>query len=125
MNNSIRICVPVVLALLICGPAPRVTAAPAAYSASDAIAHIGERALVYGTVCKVLGRVDGSVLLDLDGIYPNEKFTVVVVPQSSVPEIMIDNLIGHKIYVSGLIKMGKGDAKMFVDRPSQIRIADN
>lgn len=65
--------------------------------ATDAKKHIGETVTVYGTICKMSGRI-----IDVDGYYENAPLTIIA--QFDIDYSQLKNIVGKKIFVTGVIR---------------------
>lgn len=92
------------------------------YDTTQAADHIGAHAIVYGVVSKAVARANGAILIDLDGVYPTEKLTVVVVPKIQMPLSTALSYLGKTIYVRGFIKQGPEVDKIVVYHLAQIKL---
>ncbi|WP_457605242.1 hypothetical protein [Nitratifractor sp.] len=95
------------------------------YRTSEAAAHLGEHATVYGTVDggyyakRTRGR---PTFINLDGNYPHQSFTVVIWGRDRhkfhAPE---QAYLGQRICVTGTIGSYRGTPQIVVSDPGQIR----
>lgn len=95
-------------------------------SAAQAASHIGEPAVVCGSVAsaKFAFRSRGTpTFINLDEPYPNEVFTALIWgedrPKFGRPE---DTLYGKRICVSGIIGSYRGTPEIIVRTTNQIRV---
>ena len=95
------------------------------YTTSEAISHIGESATVCGVVSGghyARSSKGKPTFINLDGVYPNQTFTVVIWGDDrykfSSPERRYND---KKICVSGMIDSYRGVPQIVVSEKSQIR----
>ena len=88
-------------------------------STSDAKNRIGESAVVFGTVNEVHVTRKGTVLLDMDGNFPNEQFTAVWLAPGA-PVAQLQNFNGKTISVKGIIQTYQGRPEIILTSLSQI-----
>ncbi len=85
----------------------------------DAKNHIGEMKTVLGTVSEIHVTPKGTVLLDMDGHFPNEQFTAVWLPPGA-PVGQLQSLNGKTISVKGIIQEYRGRPEIILTSLSQI-----
>lgn len=88
-------------------------------STSDAKNHIGESTVVAGTVSEIHVTRKGTVLIDMDGNFPNEHFTAVWLA-SGAPIAQLQNFEGKSISVKGTIQEYRGRPEIVLTSMSQI-----
>ena len=92
------------------------------YSSKEANMHIGEIAVVQGTLYNVYISNKGNLFLNVDGKYPNQKFSGVIfneyVQLFNISKLK--NKIGNKIMIKGFIKRYKGKAEIIIRERNQI-----
>jgi DNA/RNA endonuclease YhcR with UshA esterase domain len=81
--------------------------------------HIGESMIVVGTVSEVHVTRKGTVLLDMDGNFPNEQFTAVWFAPNA-PTAALQNFSGKTISVKGTIQAYQGRPEIILTSLSQI-----
>jgi DNA/RNA endonuclease YhcR with UshA esterase domain len=88
-------------------------------STGDAKNRIGESAVVFGTVNEVHVTRKGTVLLDMDGNFPNEQFTAVWLAPGA-PVAQLQNFNGKIISVKGTIQAYQGRPEIILTSMNQI-----
>ena len=88
-------------------------------STGKAINHIGESTTVVGTVSEIHVTAKGSVLIDMDGRFPNEQFTAVWLA-SGAPVAQLQTFDGKTISVKGTIQEYRGRPEIILTSLSQI-----
>ena len=92
------------------------------YSSEEANIHIGEFAVVQGTLYNVYLSNKGNLFLNVDGKYPNQKFSGVIfneyVQLFNISKLR--NKIGKNIIIKGLIKRYRGKAEIIIRKRDQI-----
>jgi hypothetical protein len=88
-------------------------------STGDAKNHIGESMNVVGTVSEIHVTPKGTVLLDMDGHFPNEQFTAVWLAPGA-PVAQLQNFDGKTISVKGIIQEYRGRPEIILTLLSQI-----
>jgi hypothetical protein len=88
-------------------------------STGDAKNHIGESAVVAGTVSEIHVTRKGTVLIDMDGSFPTEQFTAVWLAPGA-PVAQIQNFDGKTISVKGTIQEYRGRPEIILTSMSQI-----
>jgi hypothetical protein len=88
-------------------------------STGDAKNHIGESMAVAGTVSEIHVSRKGTVLIDMDGNFPNEQFTAVWLAPGA-PVAQIQNFDGKTISVKGTIQEYRGRPEIILTSMSQI-----
>ena len=91
-------------------------------TANEAGNHIGEFAIVAGTVSQVYHSRGGTCFLDIDGEYPNNIFVGVIFKSDVKQFTDIENYEGKKIEVKGAIKEYNGKPEIILRNQSQIKI---
>lgn len=94
------------------------------YSASETGKHIGETAIVTGTVAQVSTPDNGIIYLNIDEKYPNNEFTAVIFKKYA--ELFPDakKLEGKKVEISGKIEEYKGKPQIVIKKEIQLKIID-
>ena len=108
----------VILALLLAlGATP---AMAETIAAADAAAHVGQTVTVEGTVSLIHQSAVGTVFLDIDGIYPANAFTAVILPAdvAKFPEAF--GLSGQKVDVTGTIQDYQGKPEIMLSTAGQL-----
>lgn len=94
------------------------------YTASESIKHIGETAIVTGTVAQVSTPSNGIIYLNIDANYPNNEFTAVIFKKYA--ELFPDakKLEGKKVEISGKIEEYKGKPQIVIKKVEQIKLIE-
>ena len=92
------------------------------YSSNEASVHLGEVAMVKGTLYGVYKSSNGNIFLNIDGDYPNQKFTGVIFGEDTnqFDISKLRNKIGKNIIIKGFIKSYKGKPEITIKNPNQI-----
>ncbi|MDZ4865584.1 MAG: S1/P1 nuclease [Gemmatimonadota bacterium] len=102
-------------------PAPAAPAlGPGTYADREAAAHVGETAMVVGTVVTVYRSAAGNVYLNFGADYPHQTFSGAVLNPTDPALTALDGLVGRRIGIRGLIKLYKGVAEIVIERREQI-----
>lgn len=108
-------------------PAPSAVAAdtPAAsadksYPATEAKNHVGESAFITGKVDGVRVTSSGMTLVNLDGRYPDQAFTIVVRPEHAKDVGDLSPLDGKTVTVHGKITDFKGKPQIEITKREAI-----
>ena len=91
---------------------------------SDAPNHVGQTETVCGTVASTYcaPRSHGQpTFLNLGHAYPNEDFTAVIWGESRAQFGTPEDLQGHRICVTGPIKLYRGKPEVILESPSQLK----
>jgi len=88
-------------------------------STGDARNHIGESTTVVGTVSEIHVTRKGTVLIDMDGRFPNEQFTAVWLAPGA-PVAQLQNFDGKTISVKGTIQEYRGRPEIILTSMNQI-----
>ena len=91
-------------------------------SANEASNHIGEYAIVTGTVSQVYHSRGGTCFLDIDGDYPNNTFTGVIFKSDSKKFTDVEKYEGKAIELIGTIKEYNGKPEIILKNDSQIKM---
>jgi DNA/RNA endonuclease YhcR with UshA esterase domain len=109
------------LTLFITGVAASVIAQAAPnYSPAEAAKHVGETAIVTGTVDGFHQSGKGNIFLNMGGKYPNQAFTAFIPSGSAAQLPNVQQYEGRTIAVSGKIQLYKGKPEIIVNSPAQI-----
>ena len=108
------------LALFVSALAALAIAQTSNYTAVEAAKHVGETAIVTGTVDSFHQTGKGTIFLNMGGKYPNQAFTAFI-PSSSAGQFSNPQQYeGRTVAVSGKIALYKGKPEIIVNSPSQI-----
>jgi hypothetical protein len=95
------------------------TSHPKNISTGDAKNHVGESAVVVGTVSEIHVTPKGTVLIDMDGSFPSEQFTAVWFAPGA-PVAQLQNFGSKTISVKGIIQEYRGRPEIILTTLSQI-----
>ena len=88
-------------------------------STGEAGNHVGESTTVVGTVSEIHVTAKGTVLIDIDGRFPNEQFAAVwFAPDAPVAQLQYFD--GKTISVKGTIQEYRGRPEIILTSMSQI-----
>ena len=93
---------------------------PGRYADREAAAHVGETAMVVGTVVTVYRSAAGNVYLNFGADYPHQTFSGAILNPQDPALTALDDLVGKRIGIRGLIKLYKGVAEIVIERREQI-----
>ena len=102
------------------GSSPGVALRPGAYADRDAAAHVGETAVVVGTVAAVFRSPKGNVYLNFGADYPHQTFTAVALQPTGGWTNGLDSLVGRRVGVRGAIVKYRGRVEIVLERADQI-----
>ncbi len=88
-------------------------------STGEAINHIGESAVVFGAVSEIHVTAKGTVLIDMDGHFPDERFTAVWLAPGA-PVAQLQDFDGKTISVKGTIQVYRDRPEIILTSLSQI-----
>ena len=88
-------------------------------STGEAGNHVGESTTVVGKVSEIHVTAKGTVLIDMDGHFPNEQFTAVWLAPGA-PLAQLQNLDGKTISVKGIIQEYRGRPEIILTSLRQI-----
>jgi hypothetical protein len=93
---------------------------PGAYSDRQAAAHVGETAIVVGTVATIFRSKKGNVYLNFGADYPHQSFTAVALQPAGRWTGGLDSLVGRRVGVRGTIVSYRGRVEIVLERADQI-----
>jgi hypothetical protein len=99
-----------------------IQASAATIASADADAHVGETAIVRGTVAQVSAVGSGMKFVNFGQPHPNSEFTAVVRPGTSGFDNLSD-FQGKEVDVEGTIELHKGRPQIVLTSPENIRPA--
>ncbi|GIV28524.1 MAG: hypothetical protein KatS3mg027_2338 [Bacteroidia bacterium] len=91
------------------------------YSTDEAPYHVSEYATVYGKVYQVHYSKKGHIFINLDGYYPNQKFTGFIFKSNAHNFPNLKYLEGKYVEITGRISMYKYTYEIIIDSPQQIQ----
>lgn len=102
---------------LLAAPALAATVTPA-----NAAKHLGESATVEGVVASVYAAPNGTILLDLGGRHPDNKFVAVIFPKDTAAFGPVSNYVGNRVQISGTIQIYHGKPEITLTNEGQIQV---
>ncbi len=99
---------------------PVASLGPGVYTDREAAAHLGETAMVVGTVAAVFRSKKGNVYLNFSADYPHQTFTAVALEPAAAWTLGIDSLVGRRVGVRGVIVTYRGRVEIVLERPEQL-----
>jgi len=119
-----RVSLAIIVLLALVGP-QRLVQAQASQPIPDSAAarHVGEVAAVVGTVASVHTSRSGTTFLNFGSAYPNQDFTAVIFRSSASRFNNPAQWQGHRVVVTGAIRMYQGKPEIVLETPSQITLA--
>jgi nuclease S1 len=90
------------------------------YPDREAAAHVGETAMVVGTVVSVRRSKAGTVYLNLGADYPRQPFSGTILQPTEAWPRGLDSLRGRRIGVRGRIAVHQGRVQIVIERPDQL-----
>jgi len=103
-------------------PAPLATSplGSQVYTDREAAAHVGETAMVVGTVVSVHRSKAGNIYLNFGADYPHQTFSGAILNPRDPAFNQLDTLAGKRVGVRGMIKNYKGQAEILIESMDQI-----
>jgi len=103
-------------------PAPLATSplGSQVYTDREAAAHVGETAMVVGTVVSVHRSKAGNIYLNFGADYPHQTFSGAILNPRAPAFNQLDTLAGKRVGVRGMIKNYKGQAEILIESMDQI-----
>lgn len=102
-------------------PAPA-SLGPGVYTDREAAAHVGETAVVVGTVVTVFRSPGGNVYVNLGADYPRQTFTAVALAPVGSWATGLDSLTGRMVRVRGQIVNYRGRVEIVLKGAGQIMV---
>jgi len=96
------------------------TLGPQVYTDREAAAHVGEIAMVVGTVVSVHRSKAGNIHLNFGADYPHQTFSGTILNPRDPGFNQLDTLAGKRVGVRGVIKSYKGQAEILIESMDQI-----
>jgi DNA/RNA endonuclease YhcR with UshA esterase domain len=103
--------------------APAKSAEPVKIKAEEAKKHIGEEAVVSGTVAEV-NRAASLVRLNFEKPYPNNVFAAVIFNRNTNAFPEVDKLKGKSVEVSGKVADYHGRPEIVVNSANQVKVIE-
>ena len=101
-----------------CGPQ---TAAPPTIAAADAKAHVGQTAVVQASVSAVRTGRSGATFIDMDGLYPDNRFAAVIFVDDIGKFPGVKALEGKTVSISGPVQLYQGRPEIVLKSAAQLR----
>jgi hypothetical protein len=95
---------------------------PGVYTDREALAHVGETAVVVGTVAAVFRSPGGNVYLNFGADYPRQTFTAVALAPLPGWTAGLDSLMGKRVRVRGEIVKYRGRVEIELKESGQIGV---
>lgn len=108
-----------IAAALMLSAAPAIAATIAPDSAAK---HVGETAIVEGIVADIHAAPNGTILLDLGGHYPDNKFVALIFPDRTAAFGRLGGYIGSRVQITGAIQMYHGKPEITLTNEGQIQV---
>jgi DNA/RNA endonuclease YhcR with UshA esterase domain len=99
------------------------TNAPVKIAAAEAKKHVGEEAIVTGTVAEI-NRIERLTRLNIDKPYPNQSMTLIIFSDKTNLFPEIDKFQGKKFEATGKITDYRGRPEIILSNTNQLRSAD-
>jgi len=90
------------------------------YTDREAAAHVGETAMVVGTVVSVHRSKAGNIYLNFGADYPHQTFSGAILNPRDPAFSQLDTLAGKRVGVKGKIKNYNGQAEIVIESINQI-----
>jgi hypothetical protein len=103
--------------MILAAPALAATVTP-----DNAVKHVGETATVEGVVADIHAAPNGTILLDLGGTYPDNKFVALILPDNTAAFGRLSGYIGNRVQISGAIQMYQGKPEITLTNEGQIQV---
>lgn len=102
-------------------PAVAQTALPPTITAADAKAHIGQTAVVQASVSAVRTSRSGVTFIDMDGLYPDNRFAAVIFVDDIGKFPDVKALEGKTVAISGPLQLYQGRPEIVLRSAAQIK----
>jgi hypothetical protein len=93
---------------------------PQVYTDREAAAHVGETAMIVGTVVSVHRSKAGNIHLNFGADYPHQTFSGAILNPRDPAFNQLDTLAGKRVGVRGMIKSYMGQAEILIESMDQI-----
>ncbi|HEY5065278.1 MAG TPA: hypothetical protein VIJ04_10740 [Xanthobacteraceae bacterium] len=97
------------------------TAAPPTIAAADAKAHVGQTAVVQASVSAVRTGRSGATFIDMDGLYPDNRFAAVIFVDDIGKFPGVKALEGKTVSISGPVQLYQGRPEIVLKSAAQLR----
>lgn len=101
-------------------PALAQTAAPPTITPADAKAHVGQTAAIQASVSAVRTSRSGVTFIDMDGLYPDNRFAAVIFVDDIGKFPGVKALEGKTVTVSGPVQLYQGRPEIVLKSAAQI-----
>lgn len=102
-------------------PALAQTALPVTITPADAKAHVGQTAVVEASVSAVRTSRSGVTFIDMDGLYPDNRFAAVIFVDDAGKFPGIKALEGKTVTVSGPVQLYQGRPEIVLRSADQLK----
>lgn len=102
-------------------PALAQTAAPPTIAPAEAKAHVGQTAVVQASVSAVRTSRSGVTFIDMDGLYPDNRFAAVIFVDDIAKFPGVKALQGKTVMVSGPVQLYQGRPEIVLKSAAQLR----
>lgn len=90
-------------------------------SPADALDHIGRKVDIRGTIDQ-LKKTEKVIYLNMDGKYPDNSFTAVILAKDFGNFTNLDSLLGKEVIVSGVVKLFKEKPEIVLEKQEQLKL---
>ena len=97
------------------------TAAPPTIAAGDAKAHVGQTAVVQASVSAVRTGRSGATFIDMDGLYPDNRFAAVIFVDDIGKFPGVKALEGKTVSISGPVQLYQGKPEIILKTADQLK----
>jgi exonuclease VII large subunit len=87
----------------------------------DAGNYFGKEVIVVGELSQVSTSRSGTTFLNIDGKYPNNKFTAVIFKDYKDVFKDVKKLVGKKVEIKGKVKEYKGIFEIILEKENQLK----
>jgi len=102
-------------------PALAQTALPPIITAADAKGHIGQTAVVEASVSAVRTSRSGVTFIDMDGLYPDNRFAAVIFVDDIGKFPGVKALEGKTVTISGPVQLYQGRPEIVLRSAAQLK----
>jgi hypothetical protein len=88
---------------------------------ADAQAHVGQTVTIEGVVGNVHKIAAGLTFIDIDGRYPENAFTAVILPDDAGKFPDVASLNGKTVDITGPVRLYKGKPEIILNDAAQIK----
>lgn len=102
-------------------PALAQTAAPPTITPADAKAHVGQTAVIHASVSAVRTGRSGVTFIDMDGLYPDNRFAAVIFVDDIGKFPGVKALEGKTVTISGPVQLYQGRPEIVLKSAAQLQ----